>query len=179
MRVPALMLLLAGCVPAQVAEPDAGVVTPDPDPGYPPKMGDVTGQLGGTAVAWETFDFSIGAFDASAWVDHFDGPYRLHLYGHTPGDPRSDADLLRVTGSFAGGPAKGALRAVEITIGEDAGWTAQSPTMVVERIDAPGGSGYGSASGRITASLCPANPAIKAPCRLFDARFATRVQFNG
>ena len=38
----------------------------DLPPGYPPKMGEITGTLGGKPVAWETFDYSIGAFDASA-----------------------------------------------------------------------------------------------------------------
>ena len=79
MRAAFLALLLAGCV-----EVPPGGVIPDPGPGHPPKMGDVTGQLGGQAVAWETYDFSVGAFDGSAWVEHFDGPYKLHLAGYTP-----------------------------------------------------------------------------------------------
>jgi hypothetical protein len=175
MRVVLAALLLAGCVEAQTAG------APDPGPGYPPKMGDVTGQLGGQPVAWETFDFSIGAFDASASVDHFDGPYRLQIIGYTPGQPQSEVDMLRVSGTFAGKPAAGALRSVAVSIGDGGamGSVAQGATLVVERIDAPEGSGYGSASGRITASVCPSNPAVKAPCRLFEARFTTRVQFNG
>lgn len=179
MRAAVAALLLAGCVAAQTGLEEPVVVPPDGGPGDPPKMGVVTGTLGGTAVAWETFDFSIGAFDASAWVEHFDGPFRLHIHGYTPGDPKSPADRLRVTGTFAGAPARGALRAVGITIGEGGGFAAQSPVLVVERIEAPEGSGYGRASGRITASFCPTNPAILAPCRLLNARFTTRVQFNG
>lgn len=179
MRVAVLTLFLAGCVAAQTNPDEPVVVYPDGGPGYPPKMGDVTGTLGGTAVAWETFDFSIGAFDASAWVEHFDGPYRLHLNGYPPGNPNAKSDRLRVTGTFAGSPAAGTLQAVEIVTGADGTFRVEAATLVVESIDAPEGSGYGSASGRITASLCPANPAVKAPCQLLDARFATSVQFNG
>ena len=176
MRAVLLALLLAGCVEAQVP-------MPDPGPGYPPKMGDVTAHLGDQAVAWVTYDFSVGAFDGSASVDHFDGPYRLRITGFPPGQPESKVDLLNVTGSFAGKPATGALRAVEVAIGADRnggtpGTKVQGATLVVERIDAPASGGYGSASGRITASVCPSNPAVMAPCRLFDAQFTTRVQFN-
>ncbi len=178
MRAVLAALLLAGCVAADTAG------APDPGPGYPPKMGDVTGRLGDQAVAWETFDFSIGAFDASASVDHFGGPYRLQIIGYTPGRPQSEGDRLRVSGTFAGLPAPGALREVQLSIGADGdggavGFVAQGTTLLVERIDAVTGSGYGAASGRITGSVCPANPAVKAPCRLFEARFTTRVQFNG
>ena len=179
MRAVVIALLLAGCVQAQTSGPPV----PDPGPGYPPKMGEVTGQLGGQAMAWDTYDFSVGAFDGSASVDHFDGPYRLRITGYPPGQPESKVDRLNVTGTFAGKPATGALRAVEVAIGTEGnggapGSQAQGATLVVERIEAPVGGGYGTASGRITAAVCPSNPAIMAPCRLFEARFATRVQFN-
>jgi hypothetical protein len=176
MRAALLALALAGCVTAETAPV---VVEPDGGPGYPPKMGDVSGTLGDRPVAWETFDFSIGAFDASAWVGHFDGPHKLHIGGYTPGDPKSQVDRLTVSGNFPGLPAPGSLRDVEVTIGEGVWSVGQSAAMTVERIEVPEGSGYGSASGTITATFCPSNPAILAPCRLFQARFSTKVQFNG
>jgi hypothetical protein len=176
-RAALLAVVLAAGTPASAQE------TP---PGYPPKMGDVSGQLGDQAVAWETFDFSIGAFDASAWVERYDGPYRFRIIGYAPGNPESDADRLRVAGEFADRPATGALRAVEVAIvagsdldGKRLSSEGQSATVMVDRIRLPeSGTGYGMASGRITATLCPAGGAAPQPCRPFEAEFTTQVQFS-
>lgn len=68
-------------VPALMAGPTAAETAFQPElpEGYPPVMGDVHANVGGRDVAWQTFDFSIGAFDASAWMSDDDDKFTLRI----------------------------------------------------------------------------------------------------
>ncbi len=175
-RAAALALLLAAPAAAQEALP----------PGYPPKIGEIGGTLGGQPVAWETFDFSIGAFDASAWFDHVDGIV-LSLVGYLPGEPEGQTGRLLVRARFDGWPAAGQAAAgvtVEIFDFEmddprltSEGRAAELLLDSVAYDDGPG-SGYGSAGGVIRAELCGVD-GNDSPCRPFEARFQTLLQYSG
>lgn len=179
---------LAACVPAQTPEQLAAAaeVAAYVAPGAPPKMGSISGTLGGKDVAWETFDYSVGAYDASAWVGFQDGVQTLHLGGRPPGQPRSEVGLIAISGDIAGVRKPGALGNVIVLIPEGSdrdgpglSSVGQRAVMQIDKIDAPqvAASGYGAASGTVTARLCPVAGAVGA-CQEFVAQFSTEVQFD-
>ena len=74
MRAGWVALVLAGL--AGCTAPQSGTVLeiqPTLPEGYPPQIGAVSASLGGAAQAWDTYDYSIGAFDASVQVLGFNG----------------------------------------------------------------------------------------------------------
>jgi hypothetical protein len=195
---PALPVLALALVAACAADPAAPppealimpepimVYTPDPydDPGYPPQMGTITGVQGDRAVAWTTYDFSVGAYDASAWFGVRDDVVRLTMTGYPPGDPRSDDGLLRITGRVDG-PLEAGTAVTEGTLAlvDARDWDAPRlsgpATITLEALSRDQEtSGYGSISGTFSGTLCP--PAgMGMPCQLVTGRFSTRVQFDG
>ncbi|NUB42803.1 hypothetical protein GEU84_000260 [Fertoebacter nigrum] len=176
----AAVLVLALAAPAAGQE----AYYPDPPPGYPPVLGDVAATLGRDAVAWQTYDFSIGAFDASAWIDTYDG-ITFKLIGYTPGDPDAETGRLRVAATYASTPQVGSKpTALMIEIFDDGlegpRLSSQGRAAVLEitAIELGSGSGYGSMSGRLTAELCPRGGKNGA-CRKFSGTFDTGLQFSG
>ena len=184
-------MVLAGCVPtAQTPEQLAAAAEVaayhPPSPGFPPKMGSISGMLDGKAVAWETFDFSVGAYDASAWVGFQDGVQTLHLRGMQPGNSDSKAGNIVIRGDIAGARVPGALSGVQVSVQQGDDWRGpafssqgQVASLAINAIDAPAldKSGYGRASGTVTATLCPVAGA-KGACQKFTAVFNTEVQFD-
>lgn len=175
------VLALAGAASAQE------VMAPELPPGYPPKIGTINGSLGGKALAWETFDFSVGAFDASAWASAFDGKVEFRLRGLKPGSPKSPQGALWVSADV--GPALGtgvAPGPVEVVIyrnekrRDGARMTSAGQSAVVE-ITSVGpiekDSYFRHVTGRITARLCPA-AWLGRSCQDFAARFDTQVQVD-
>jgi hypothetical protein len=176
----AAVLVLALAAPAAGQE----AYYPEPPPGYPPVLGDVTARLGRDSMAWQTYDFSIGAFDASAWIDTYDGIV-FKLLGHTPGDPDAETDRLRVTVNFAATPQVGsAPTAVRIEIfdngleGPRLSSQGRAAVLEITAIELGSGSGYGSMAGRLTAELCPRG-GKNGPCQMFTGTFDTGLQFSG
>lgn len=160
----------------------------DGGPGYPPKMGEISGVLGKQAMAWETFDFSIGAFDASAWVNAYEGSVKLSLMGYPPGQPEVMAGRVLITADMGKALKKrGKSSKVEVEIYRDEDRDAarlssagQSARLKITRLKlAPGAaSGYGAIEGEVTARLCPIEWQEQS-CQHFSARFKTQLQFDG
>jgi len=140
-------------------------VLPDLPDGYPPKMGEVSGSFGGTPVAWETFDFSIGAYDASAWVGmgYETEKIEAHLMAYPVDDPDTKAGRIYAHAEFGAAfrTGKGRNVTVEIYQGDDRDGPRLSSEGKMARlvIDSIGPATEGSYSrrvvGRIEARLCP------------------------
>lgn len=155
--------------------------------GWPWLLGDVSGTLGKKVVAWQTYDFSIGALDASVWAGETDGQIVLHLRALPPGKPESDRMVLFVSAgigkSLRVGPAGGNVT-VEIMRGKDrkgAGMSSASlnATLVIDRlVRDPENINNGRVSGTVSARLCPVDWFGKS-CQDFSAKFDTGMQFDG
>jgi hypothetical protein len=150
----------AALAPLAVAQE---VYMPPPE-GWPWLLGDVTGKLGGKKIAWQTYDFSIGALDASVWAGNPWGPVQLFLGGFTPGNPKSDRMGLRVTADFGNqlhpGKADGPVKVV-ITLGSDDNGPRLSSEghsaslTIASLVRSQDNQNYGHVTGTITARLCP------------------------
>ncbi len=164
------------------------VMIEDGGPGYPPKMGEISGALGKKPMAWETYDFSIGAFDASAWVNEYQGVVTLRLMGYPPGQPKVMAGRVLISADMGKALKKrGKSSAVEVEIyqGEDRDGPRLSNKGVGGKLKitrlklAPGAaSGYGAIEGVVTARLCPVDWKEQS-CHDFNATFKTELQFDG
>ena len=186
----ALLVLAAAPAPAEesIVGMEMPMTTEDLPPGYPPKMGDVTGTFDGKPVAWETYDFSIGAFDASAGAtsDWTTKVVTLQIVGYKPGDPENEKMHVLLKGDFGTvlqpGPATGA---VEVTIFRDSDWDGPRLTSVGKRaelvIDNIGPKIQDSYSrhmtGHASAELCPKKWLFKS-CKTIELRFDTDVQVD-
>lgn len=167
-----------------------------PPPGYPPAMGGVVLTEAGTDTTLTTFDFSIGAFDASAFFLKMEEAEPTFFLTAWPGaDPDAKSGLLRLEASFAGKVAAGSAASsalVAISIKDDFSgrrWTSEgggTATLVIDTFtpETPGNSsGYGHATGHFAARICsgdgdPAVVAKTARCREVSGSFATDVQYE-
>ena len=177
-----ILLLAAAPTTAQVVV-DGGEDLPA---NYPPKMGDITGTLDGKPVAWATYDFSIGAFDASAGAtsDWDTKVVNLQIIGYTPGDPQNDRMRVRLKGDFGTvlrpGPA---TAAVEIAIFRNKEWDGARLTsegnhaeLVIDSIGPKVPDSYSRhMTGHASAELCPKKWLFKS-CKTIELRFDTDVQ---
>ena len=183
---------------ADVQAPDvlAAVEAYHPPPeGFPPAMGDVIMTDKGKTFVFTTFDFSIGAFDASAFflgMESETPSFRLSAW--PGGNHEAEMGVLRLTGSFAGKVTPGAQAkdaVVEISIEKDRDgrrWTSEGgpALLVIDEFtpDQPGfSSGYGRARGHFEARICSGDgePAVvpkNARCRDVAGQFETAVQFE-
>ena len=160
---PALLALLTLASPALAQE--VVVVVPELPEGYPPKMGDVWGAFGDQGVAWETFDFSIGAFDASAWVGAgYEAPVMtLHLMAYPPGEPDTMAGRVYAEAEFGAALHVGAGTEVAVSImkaddidGARLSSEGQTAVLVIESIGPDREDSYSRrVTGTIEARLCP------------------------
>ncbi len=160
---PALLALLILASPALAQE--VVVAEPNMPEGYPPKMGDVWGALGDKGVAWETFDFSIGAFDASAWVGAgYDEPLMtLHIMAYPPGEPDTMAGRVYAEAEFGEAlhVGEGSKVAVSIMKADDIDAArlsseGQTAFLLIESIGPEREESYSRrVSGTIEARLCP------------------------
>lgn len=180
-----ILLLAAAPTTAQVVV-DGGEDLPA---NYPPKMGDITGTLDGKPVAWATYDFSIGAFDASAGAtsDWDTKVVNLQIIGYTPGDPQNDRMRVRLKGDFGTilrpGPA---TAAVEIAILRTRDWDGARLTsegnraeLVIDSIGPKVPDSYSRhMTGHASAELCPKKWLFKS-CKTIELRFDTDVQIDG
>lgn len=160
-------------------------VAPDLPPDYPPKMGEIAGSLGNKAMAWETYDFSVGAFDASAWIGQFDGVYRVSLLGYPPGNPKARAGRLLIRATYADLPVAGAVPvSVEVSISDtdrldegprlsSKGRGAEVTLQAISRED----YAYGRIAGRATARLCPVG-GKDGGCRVINVTFDSALQYD-
>jgi hypothetical protein len=165
----------------------AGAQDLDLPEGWPPKMGDVLGTLGDTAVHWETFDFSIGAFDASAWVGSgYETPLMtFHLMAYPPGEPDRLPGRIHATAEYGEALHSGDGAKVHVAIlrdedidGPRLSSEGQSARLVIDRIGPAREDSYNRRiTGRIEAQLCPVDwPGEE--CRDLMLTFDTDVQLE-
>lgn len=183
----ALSLLLAAATPA------AAQTTPYEEPlvlggmempGPPPKLGDIEARLGGKPSVWETYDFSVGAFDASAWIDYYDGIV-LTLQGFPVGQAEVEGQRLSIRATFDGMVKPGDQgKAVRVELfdrnfdGPRQSSKGRAASLTVTRVESgPDTSGYGHISGTFTARLCPM-AGKNGPCRQIEGRFDTGMQYQ-
>lgn len=156
--------------------------------GYPPLLGGASGHLGTKAVSWEFFDFSIGAFDASAWVDQDWNTKEVafHLMGYRPGEPDNMTFRLLVEGGFGPTLRTGAADApVRVSVlrgkkidGAQLSSDGQRAEVVIETIGPKQDNSYlRHVTGHVTARLCPKDWLFKS-CQDIDLRFDTDVQMG-
>ena len=196
MRPLILLLALAGCVQADqpvVLEPVESYDTPD---GKPPALGTATLVEDGVTKTLTTFDFSIGAFDASAWFGEGLQERGFYLDAYPDGNSAAESGVLRLYGHYpswtpgkAPGAAEGGL--VEVSMGPD--WrgrrwsSAGKPVEVVVDSFVPQEkgqtSGYGHVTGHFAATVCSGDkdPVVVAPgarCHEVSGSFATDMQYS-
>jgi hypothetical protein len=181
----AALLAMAGCAEAVAQEEAQPVPVEEMLPeGYPPKIGEVMAQLDGAPIFWETYDFSIGAFDASAFFGGEKAAPVFHLTGYPPGRPDVMDNRLRLEGR--GAPAAGVLAgAVVELIDEDPEGprlcsAGQAADVVLDRVSRLN-SGYGHATGHFSARLCPLGTTtakVTQVCQQISGRFETDFQYD-
>jgi len=155
--------------------------------GYPPLMGEVVATLGDAPVTWQTYDFSLGAFDASAWVGDTDDTVTLHIMAYPAGQPDAREGRLRIEAAFGLFPSPGATpdRAViEVLQAGDidgrkltSGGTA---TLTLEAFSRTSYA-YGRAKGTFEATLClkrSKDAPLGRRCKPIKGRFDTAIQFD-
>ncbi|MGL6210567.1 MAG: hypothetical protein ACRC14_12140 [Paracoccaceae bacterium] len=156
--------------------------------GYPPVMGDVTATVGGTAASWQTYDFSVGAFDASAWVSDTDDKITLRIMAYPAGQPDKMEDRLRIVAEFPLFPSPGSTPdtvLVEVLAGEDIDGKklTSGATPVAFTLDTftRESYAYGRTTGSFEAVIClkrSEKAKISAKCKPIKGRFDTSIQFD-
>ena len=124
-----------------------------------PLLGQASGTLGGAAAAWNTYDFSRGAYDASVQIEG----RNLQLIAYPPGAPEAEDGLLRLTAPVLDiGPAALTLGPAYVSVVDARNWDdprlrdmAGTLSVTSFSLERPlGESGYGRMTGAITAQLC-------------------------
>jgi hypothetical protein len=166
---------------------DVAVYDPELPEGYPPKMGDVFGALAGETVEWETFDFSIGAFDASAWIGAgYETPeMSFHLMAYPPGEPDTMAGRFHAEADFGAALHIGEGENVVVSImkGDDIDGArlsseGQAALLVIDSIGPDRENSYNRRiTGRIEARLCPVDWESQ-PCQDLILAFDTDMQLE-
>lgn len=177
---------MAGILPEAIERP---MTVEDLPAGYPPKMGEISGTLGGKAMAWETFDYSIGAFDASAQarMDWESKVVSLNIMGMKPGKPDDGRQRIWIKAEFGPtlkpGPSEGAVEVLLLRGKDIDGPRLVSDGRMVEVVlDSIGPKAEDSYSRRMTghvaARLCPVDWMFK-KCQDVMLTFDTDVQIDG
>lgn len=191
-----LALFLGLAAPLHADEVPAGEpYYAPPPPGFPPVMGGVVLTEKGQDTPYMTYDFSIGAFDASAFFLKMEtGEPTFTLTAWPDSNPDATEGILRVKGQFTGKIEPGSRddkAVVAITIRDDfqgRRWTSEGGegVLVIDSFkpEMPeSSSGYGHATGHFEARICSADgdPAVVAPnarCRQVTGSFETDVQYE-
>lgn len=191
----ALLPLLA--FPCLAETPKPPVVLEESEqlpPGYPPKMGTVTLTGPEGTQTFTTYDFSIGAFDASAWFDTQGEAPHFTLTAYPDGNPDAEAGKFWLTTAFDAAPesgSKGRYTLVEIPATQDRegprlSSAARKASVTIDSFtkEDPGNtSGYGHVTGHFAARLCQVDhaPAVRmsgGPCQDVTGTFDTQVQYQ-
>lgn len=180
-------LLALGLIACPVLAEDIRVFDPELGPDYPPLMGTMSGTMGGVPVAWETYDFSVGAFDASAWAeaDYDSGIVGVHIMAYPPGEPETMAGRINATAAFGRALKTGKGRNVEVAIqkGDDIDGPrlsseGQTAVFVIDSIGPKVEDSYSRrVTGHIEATLCPVDWAEQA-CQDIVLTFDTDMQMG-
>lgn len=170
--------------------------------GYPWLMGDGAVTLNGASRSYTTYDFSIGAFDASVqFRKDYDcsgkgsckdtGKILLSLVAHPDANPDATGDLVVIRGLFPRVPnaprkAKGVSIAIENVGGVEGKYlrsngAAKLALTAIKRGDEDGSDSYGTLSATVTGTVCEATEEALVPggaCQPFKAVFTTKVQYD-
>jgi hypothetical protein len=190
MHTPLALVILVGLAGCVDAPPGSAVPGTVPD-GYPPKIGTVATELDGKAVAWDTYDYSIGAYDASVQVLNYNGQIQFRLMGEPPGKPDQARNRLVMKAVMANTGQTGPLAkpVIEIVAGKD--WqgvrltsTGSEISLVLDSLKMMGPSGeYGHVAGQFSTTLCAADgepPRIdRTKCQPFRGSFDSELQISG
>ena len=183
-------LALAGC---EAAVPEQLGVVYDPaehmPDDYPPRIGGVAALLNGQGMVWDTYDYSIGAFDSSVQITDFNGETRFFLTGQPVGQPDVDEKQLRLFAVMTGPDQRGALTAPEIEFFEG-DWNGPRLSsvgsvaeVVLDSIVLDEGGYGGQVKGHFSATLCEADgePIVvdKTKCQPISGTFDSRLQISG
>jgi len=181
-RSAVIALLLAGPVVAQTA------VEPQVPEGYPPVMGEVTATVGGRDVVWQTYDFSVGAFDASAWVNDLDDQITLRIMAYPEGQPDKMEDRLLIEVVFPLFPSPGSTpKSVLVEVlgvkDSDGRKLTSGTSPVVFTLDefSRNSYAYGRTKGSFEATIClkrTATAKLSKKCQPIKGRFDTEIQFD-
>ncbi len=145
-------------------------------------------ELDGKAIKWETYDYSIGAFDAAVQILGYNDELQFRLYGVPPGQPNPRSGALYIKAVMKTPMQTGSLTDVVIEIPQsqtDHGLRLTSVGSPVDfRLDSVTQSdfGYGHVQGHFNALLCMATgePARinSENCQLFKGSFDSDMQFD-
>lgn len=174
---------LAGLASAQeqtiIPDPMPLVVMDPWDGAGPPAMGTITGEGDGDTITWTTYDFSVGAFDASAWATRDNegrGPERLSILGYTTSDSKTGRILIRAgvpgyqTGTYL---AEVLLVDADLDAPRVMGMVTMEVTTFRQDRDR---DAYGDFRARASGTLC----SVPDPANCFPATFVidTRLQYG-
>ncbi|SHJ11606.1 hypothetical protein [Wenxinia saemankumensis] len=192
-----VLTLLAACAAAPDRPADAPppllpgdvVLGGGPPEGGWPAMGRVEARLDGRPHEWTTFDYSLGAFSASAWIARRDEAPQMSLRALPDGNPEAEGGWLFARGTLADlapGPTDDALVALTL---EDSvvgpRWQSRpgTATLVLETLEREAGAVYGRGTGSFAATLCRTDGEAEifdpGDCRQIEGRFNTELQFDG
>ncbi|MGZ9809848.1 hypothetical protein ACXN5S_05240 [Pseudoroseicyclus sp. H15] len=193
-----ILVILAACAPEETAnpllvppdqivplppEPPLYTIGPDPDREIP-QMGTLRGTLEGEPVAWDTYDFSVGAPDGSVQFTDYD-VLELSIGGYRPGQPRELSGTISIIAEMAeAAPGRSLAAQVELNGENFADPLFAAPAeVVIESLTrgepgSPMGTLYGTITATITApDLCPGT--AEPPCNGGLAlRLEGEVQYN-
>ena len=184
------VLALTGC---QAAVPDEMGIEVNPadylPEDYPPRIGGVAAVLNGQGMVWDTYDYSIGAFDSSVQITGFNGETRFFLNGEQVGQPNLDKNRLRLFALMTGPDQRGALNAPEIEFiegdwdGPRLSSVGSAAEVVLDSIVVDEGGYGGQVKGHFSATLCEGNgdPIVvdKTKCQPISGTFDSRLQISG
>ncbi len=185
-------LMLAGCVTGSPSGGPIAVGSPELPEGYPPQIGVVTASLDDKAVRWTTYDYSIGAFDASVQVLGYGDKPELRLMAETGPNSRNNRLVMKASmrSKLQTGPLQEPL--IELIAGED--WNGarltsaggSSAKIVVDAITVdPDRAVIGHIKGHFSGSLCAAEGDTegfvvdRGNCRTISGSFESDLQFSG
>jgi len=181
-RAALLMLALSGPAWAQTVQ------EPELPEGYPPVMGEVSATIGDTAMRWQTYDFSVGAFDASAWVSDTDDKITLRIMAYPAGQPDRMEDRLRIVAEFPLFPSPGSTPKTALieVLGEkdiDGKKMTSQTKAVTFTLDTftRESYAYGRTTGSFEAVIClkrSEKAKVSSRCKPIKGRFDTSIQFD-
>jgi hypothetical protein len=182
---PLALLGLSACMMEQVpaSQPGGPLV-----PSEFPVIGSVTGFVAGAPANWETFDYSLGAPDATAFILLTDGQYELIINAFPAGTGGQRADWLQIKSVLPNGPVPGPGNAPVIVLADGDSvngpryQSTGAPLLNVSTLSRTDDL-YGSISGTFVATLCRVETPDAAPdtgtCLDVAGEFETRLQFDG
>lgn len=182
----ACLLTLAACAGGPPGPGVAVTLTPERN-GPPPVMGTVSLTEGGVTQVFTTYDFSVGAFDGSAWFGPGDPGARLVMTAYPDRNPDAETGLLRIEAELPALPVRKTVTgAALVQVLDRAGsgrvlWSnlGRPAWLEVGSFARIGADAYGHVTGSYRTVLCDMTAPEKNDCHEVTGTFDTQVQFDG